>query len=179
MVSVTPRPHSTPGKDLVPIVQESGWAPGPVWTSAKNLASTGIRSPDRTTRSQSLYWLSYPAHSLHYISYIILYKHKEDITPKYCTHTHARTQDPAQLLVVNMALHLPNGVSTRPKRSGQLKASYSGTIASLFVSRPHDSHHMLSWRPHRHRQLHSDGWLLVIGTSNFLAPSVTAVTKSS
>jgi hypothetical protein len=35
----------TPGKDPVPIVQEAGWAPGPVWTSAKNLAPTGIRSP--------------------------------------------------------------------------------------------------------------------------------------
>jgi hypothetical protein len=25
-------------------VQDAGWAPGPVWTSAENLASTGIRS---------------------------------------------------------------------------------------------------------------------------------------
>jgi hypothetical protein len=32
----------TPGKDPVPIVQEAGWAPGPVWRSAKNLAPTGI-----------------------------------------------------------------------------------------------------------------------------------------
>jgi len=27
-----------PGKDPVPIVQEAGWAPGPVWTGAENLA---------------------------------------------------------------------------------------------------------------------------------------------
>jgi hypothetical protein len=27
----------TPGKDTVPIVQEAGWAPGPVWTGAENL----------------------------------------------------------------------------------------------------------------------------------------------
>jgi len=39
----------TPGKDPVPIVQEAGWAPGPVWTVAENLAHTGIRSPDRPT----------------------------------------------------------------------------------------------------------------------------------
>jgi hypothetical protein len=26
------------GKDPVPIVEEAGWAPGPVWTSAENLA---------------------------------------------------------------------------------------------------------------------------------------------
>jgi len=30
-VSVTPRSHLTPGKDPVPIVEEAGWASGPVW----------------------------------------------------------------------------------------------------------------------------------------------------
>ena len=60
-VSVTPRPLFTAGKDPVPIVQEAGWAPGPVWT-AENLAPTGIRSVDRPARNQSLYRLSYPAH---------------------------------------------------------------------------------------------------------------------
>jgi len=44
MASVTPRPHFTPGKDSVPIAQEAGWAPGPVWTSAENLVPTAIRS---------------------------------------------------------------------------------------------------------------------------------------
>jgi hypothetical protein len=48
-----------PGTDPVPIVQEAGWAPGPVWTGAENLAPTGIRSPDRPARSQSLYRLGY------------------------------------------------------------------------------------------------------------------------
>jgi hypothetical protein len=61
-VSVTPRPLFTPGKDPVPIVQEAGWAPGLVWTGVENLTPTEIRSPDRPTRSQSLYRLSYPAH---------------------------------------------------------------------------------------------------------------------
>jgi len=52
----TPRPgRFTPGKDPVPIVQEAGWAPGPVWTGAENLAPTGIRPPDRPESSQSLY----------------------------------------------------------------------------------------------------------------------------
>ena len=63
-VSVTPRPHFTSGKDPVPIVQEAGWAPGPVWTGGENLAPTGIRSPDRPARSQSLYLLRYPAHGM-------------------------------------------------------------------------------------------------------------------
>jgi hypothetical protein len=32
----------TSGKDPVPIVQEAGWARGPVWTSAENLAPPGF-----------------------------------------------------------------------------------------------------------------------------------------
>ena len=35
MVSSTPRPHFTPGKDSVPILQEAAWAPGPIWTGGK------------------------------------------------------------------------------------------------------------------------------------------------
>jgi hypothetical protein len=62
-VSVTPRPHSTPGKDPLPIVQEAGWAQGPIWTGAENLAPTGSRSPDLPARSQSLYRLSYRVHT--------------------------------------------------------------------------------------------------------------------
>jgi hypothetical protein len=46
VVSTTPG-RLSPGKDPVPIVQEAGWTPGPVWTCAKNLAATGIRSPDQ------------------------------------------------------------------------------------------------------------------------------------
>ena len=57
-----PRLLFTPGKDLVPIVQEAGWAPGPVWTGAENLAPTRIRSPDHPAHSQSLYRLRYSAH---------------------------------------------------------------------------------------------------------------------
>jgi hypothetical protein len=49
VVSTTPRPLY-PRKDPVPIVQEAGWAPGPVWTSGKSPA-----------RSQLLYRPSYPA----------------------------------------------------------------------------------------------------------------------
>jgi hypothetical protein len=54
-----PQLFFTLGKHLVPIVQEAGWAPGPVWTGAENLASSGIRSPHHPAHSQSLYRLSY------------------------------------------------------------------------------------------------------------------------
>ena len=32
----------TPGKDPVPVVQEAGWAPEPVWIGAENLAPSGF-----------------------------------------------------------------------------------------------------------------------------------------
>ena len=49
-------PH---GRDPIPILQEAGWAPGPLWAGAENLALTGIRFPDHPARSESLYRLSY------------------------------------------------------------------------------------------------------------------------
>ena len=70
-VSVTPQPLFTPGKEPVPNVQEAGWAPGPVWTAAENLAPTGIRSADRLARSQSLYRLSYRGH-IHMLTHSLL-----------------------------------------------------------------------------------------------------------
>ena len=73
-----PRPHLTPRKDPVPILQEAGWASGPVWTGAENLAPTGIRSPDRPARRQSLYRLRYPAHR----SYVIFETFKSINTHK-------------------------------------------------------------------------------------------------
>jgi len=62
-----PRPPFTLGKDPVPIVQEAGWASGPVWTGAENLAPTGIQSPHLPAHSQSLYSEAY--------TYIILIMH--------------------------------------------------------------------------------------------------------
>jgi len=49
------------GKDPIPIVEEATWASGPVWTGAEHLAPTGIPSPDRPARRQSLYRLRKPA----------------------------------------------------------------------------------------------------------------------
>jgi hypothetical protein len=60
----------SPGKGPpVPIVQEAGWAPEPVWTQRleeKSFAPPGIepRSPGRPARSQTLYCLSYPGSNL-------------------------------------------------------------------------------------------------------------------
>ena len=51
-----------PGKNPVPILQEDGWAPGPVWMVRKSRSHRDL-IPDRPAHSQSLYRLSYPAHT--------------------------------------------------------------------------------------------------------------------
>ena len=67
-----------PGKDAVPIVQEAGWAPGPVWTVAENLAPTGIRSPSRPARGEWLYRLSYRG------SHVAVRMFYKDVLDRYC-----------------------------------------------------------------------------------------------
>jgi len=52
--------HALAALSPVPIVKEAGWAPGPVWTGAENLASTEFRFPDCPACSESLYRLNYP-----------------------------------------------------------------------------------------------------------------------
>jgi len=67
VVSSTPLPHFTPGKDPVPILQETGWAPGSVWKGG-NLVPTGIRS--RTIQpvvSRYTYWATQPTYTYMYM----------------------------------------------------------------------------------------------------------------
>jgi hypothetical protein len=67
-----------PGKrPPVPIVQEAGWAPEPIWTQKieeKSFAPPEIepRSPGRPVRSQTLYCLSYPGSYIFYIAYFFV-----------------------------------------------------------------------------------------------------------
>ena len=71
MVSSTPRLHFTPGKDPVPILQEAGWAPEPVWTGGKSCPHQDLIL-DRPARSQSLYQLSCLAHDVTFMTPRIL-----------------------------------------------------------------------------------------------------------
>jgi len=64
-----PSVHFTPGKEPVPILQEAGWAPGPVWTSGKSRPHRDSIL-DRPAHSQSLYHLSYPAHHVYGTSFL-------------------------------------------------------------------------------------------------------------
>ena len=47
-------------RELVPILQETVRAPGPVWMDAESLVLTGARFLNRPARSESLYGLRYP-----------------------------------------------------------------------------------------------------------------------
>jgi len=69
MANATPRPLYPRERDPLPIVQEAGWAPGPVWTVTENHASTRIQSPVRPARNEMLYRLSYTGpHMLEVVS---------------------------------------------------------------------------------------------------------------
>jgi len=51
VVNATPRPPYPQGGQPVPIVQEAGKVPRPVWTDAENLSPAGARTPNRPTHS--------------------------------------------------------------------------------------------------------------------------------
>jgi len=50
-----------PRKEPVPTEYKAGWAAGPVWMGAKNLAPTRFWSPDPPAHIGSLYQLRYPS----------------------------------------------------------------------------------------------------------------------
>jgi hypothetical protein len=84
----TPRPgRCTPAKDT-PILQGAGWAPGPVWTGAKNLAPTGIRSPNRPIQANFFSVAQQPISGVDRLVMRIA---------DY-THTHTRYDSPKQVI---------------------------------------------------------------------------------
>ena len=73
----TSRPgRFTPGKGPLPMVQEAGWAPGPIWTGAENFAPPGF--DPRTFQPVASCYTDYaiPAHTQtceHYYYYYYYY----------------------------------------------------------------------------------------------------------
>jgi len=59
-------------REPVTLVQETGSAPGPVWTGEENFAPTGIRSPNRPARRESLYRLRHPGLAIYVIGVYVL-----------------------------------------------------------------------------------------------------------
>jgi len=100
----TPRPHFTPGKDPVPIVQEAGWAPGPFWTGGK---SRSHRDSIRDHPVRSLVAILTELPGPHY------YIGGGNITPKQvilnCSFKHAQSQadcqQPPAMLNILIPLH--------------------------------------------------------------------------
>jgi hypothetical protein len=76
VVNATLRPLYRRERKTVPVLQEGGWAPQSVWTGVKNIVLTGIGSPDRPARNESLYRLRCPSPcsigTLHYYNYIVM-----------------------------------------------------------------------------------------------------------
>jgi len=69
-VSFTPPPLFTPGKDLVPIVQEAWWAPGPVWIGAEISPLPGF--DPRTVQPVASRYTDYATRSTLQIEYCVL-----------------------------------------------------------------------------------------------------------
>ena len=65
VVNATLRPLYPRKRDPVPIAQEAGWAPEPVWTGAENLALT--RFDHRTVQSIAIRYSNYaiPVHKFY------------------------------------------------------------------------------------------------------------------
>ena len=80
VVSSTPQPHFTPGKEPVPILQEAGWTPGPVWTGGKSRPHWDS-IPDCPARSQLLYQLSYPAQAVNHLGWLLSAETLQNHTP--------------------------------------------------------------------------------------------------
>jgi len=60
VVSSTPRPHFTPGKDPVSILQEAGWASGPVWKDGKTNKKwyQNLQQEYKNIKHRSAFWSS-------------------------------------------------------------------------------------------------------------------------
>ena len=115
-VSSTLRPLFNPRKDPVSIVQESGWAAGPV-SMGGNSRPHRDSIPDRPARSQSLYLLSYPAHT-HTHTHTHLHTHARAHThTRARKHTHARARTHTHTHIYIYNLYITNfGFSIRRKQ---------------------------------------------------------------
>jgi len=96
VVSSSPRPRFTSWKDPVSILKETVWAPGAVWTGGKFLPHRDS-IPDSPARSQSLYRLSYQAHT-HTHTHIYIYFLLELLMSKFWPFHSTVTEDFMSLL---------------------------------------------------------------------------------
>jgi len=121
VVSSTLRPHFTPGKDPVPILQEVGWDPGPVWTGGKSRPHRDS-IPDRPARSLVAIRTEPPGPQLR-----IIQKQKHNIYlflfPRNCTW--ASNNTPYQFFPNFFCSRTPIGFETWPGSSHPCSCKYS------------------------------------------------------
>ena len=76
VVSSTPRPHFTPGKHPVPILEEARWAPGPVWTGGKSRPHRdSIPVATQPVVSRYTDWATRPTKYIYIYIYIYIHTH--------------------------------------------------------------------------------------------------------
>ena len=64
LVSCTPRTHLNPGKVTLPILQEAGWAPGPVWTGRKSRYNGILSRTVQSVVSRYTDWATRPTQTV-------------------------------------------------------------------------------------------------------------------
>ena len=123
-VSPTPRPLFTTEKDPLPIVQEAGRAPGPVWTGGKSRPNRDS-IPDSPACSQSLQRLSYTHPHTH-------------------THTHIHTRIYIIIIIIN---YLFTAVGLSPGGSGYFTCKRNmNLVTTRFKSGGlHEKHVVATW----------------------------------
>jgi len=65
-------------RDAILIVQETGWALGPIWMGPENLTTTRVRTPDRPARGDSLYKVHYPGQQINTTFFTKTRKNNDD-----------------------------------------------------------------------------------------------------
>jgi hypothetical protein len=81
VVTGTSRPLYPRDTDTVPIIQEAGWIPVPVWMDVENLAPTGIRSPTPQCSLQRVVMLqNYAISAPKFVLQAIMRKCTRDLT---------------------------------------------------------------------------------------------------
>ena len=128
MVSSTPRPHLTPGKEPVPILLEAGWALGPVWTGGKSRPHRDS-IPDRPARRQYIL--------ITYINSVVAERKCLSIlTPKLVTGHDPGTVPPT--FTSHSLLCCYFAISSSPMWTLLKKFPHHNSVCPLFV--PHSSY---------------------------------------
>ena len=130
-----------PGKDPVPILQEVGWAPGPVWRGGKSRSHRDSIS-DPPALSQSLYRLSYSAHSSDSIRNILSWNPQDSLSVRQYQYRvlgmqFLSTRRISFLYILILSCHLPLEHSIVILQSGfKVKILYTFSVSPFSARCP-------------------------------------------